>query len=167
MSSAHNSTRPEGGLTSTSDKSFTDRPIKESDWDGFLELKPVNPEKNHILLVDDDSEQLNCLSLVLSRSGYQVTCASSVGEAIGLLGQRTFNVLISDLKMPEMNGFEFLKVARAIESSESEREIPFIVLTAANEDLEVTAFERGADMFCEKFRAPYLLSKQVQFLLEE
>lgn len=136
-------------------------------WDDLLELKPVNPLNTSVLLVDDDPDQLRYLSYLVSRAGYRVTAASTVSDALALLGQRPFQILISDLKMPDMNGFEFLKAVRALERADAVRPIPVIVLTGAQGDVELAAIEQGADMFCEKFRVQTLLPKQIQFLLEE
>jgi CheY-like chemotaxis protein len=140
---------------------------RESDWGGTLRLKSVNPLNTSILLVDDDSDQLRYLSYVISRAGYRVTATSTVHDALALLSDRHFQILISDLKMPEMNGFEFLKAVRALEQQDAVRPIPVIVLTGTQGDVELAAIEQGADMFCEKFRVQTLLSKQIQFLLEE
>ena len=68
--------------------------------------------------------------------------------------------------MPEMNGFEFLQAIRGLEGNWSTSDIPVIMLTACGDDLEFSALERGADMFCEKYRANSLLVKQIRFLLE-
>jgi CheY-like chemotaxis protein len=54
-----------------------------------------------ILLVDDDESILNVLTLVLSHNGFQVTCAANVNQALALIGSQTFDVLVSDLHMPE------------------------------------------------------------------
>jgi two-component system sensor histidine kinase/response regulator len=137
------------------------------DWDGVLQLKSVNPVNTSVLLVDDDPDQLRYLSYLVSRAGYRVTATTTVHDALSLLSERQFQILISDLKMPEMNGFEFLKAVRALERPDASRPIPVIVLTGTQGDVELAAIEQGADMFCEKFRVQTLLPKQIQFLLEE
>ena len=166
MTSIHVSKQLETWALGLTQRFFGCALTNESDWDEPLELRPVNPENTRILLVDDDPDQLEGLSFVLSKVGYRVTVADSVHDAISLLQRDAFHVLVSDLRMPEMNGFEFLKAVRALEGPQSYREMPIIMLTGANGDLELAALEQGADMFCEKFRAPLLLPKQVQFLLE-
>jgi DNA-binding response OmpR family regulator len=65
-----------------------------------------------------------------------------------------------------MNGFDFVKALRRMDVEWNAQEVPVIVLTACGEDLEFSALEKGADMFCEKFRADSLLVKQIRFLLE-
>jgi CheY-like chemotaxis protein len=166
MKSVHGSKRLEPWALSSEHQFLGGQSGNENDWDGLLELKPVHPRNTRVLLVDDDPDQLLALSFVLSKNGYRVTIADSVREAISLLQRNTFHVLVSDLRMPEMDGFEFLKAVRALEGPQSYREMPIIMLTGANGDIELAALEQGADMFCEKFRAPLLLPKQVQFLLE-
>ncbi len=139
----------------------------DGSWESLAQLKTVIPVNTSVLLVDDDPDQLLYLSHLVSRAGYRVTAASSVHDALILLAQRPFQILISDLKMPDMNGFEFLKAVRALERPDVRRQIPVIVLTGAQGDVEFAAIEQGADMFCEKFRVQTLLPKQIQFLLEE
>lgn len=146
---------------------YEDSTDERSTWDTLVQLKPVNPLNTSVLLVDDDPDQLRYLLYVVSRAGYRVTPASTVRDALTLLAQRPFQILISDLKMPDMNGFEFLKAVRALEGSDASRPLPVIVLTGAQGDVELAAIEQGADMFCEKFRVQTLLPKQIQFLLEE
>ena len=65
-----------------------------------------------------------------------------------------------------MTGFDFVKALRRMDAEWNTQEVPVIVLTACGEDIEFSALEKGADMFCEKFRAESLLVKQIRFLLE-
>jgi CheY-like chemotaxis protein len=103
---------------------------------------------------------------MVERAGYKVSTADSAQAALSLMEEKQFNVVVSDFKMPEMNGFEFVKALRKLDAEWNTKEVPVIVLTACGEDIEFSALERGADMFCEKFRADSLLVKQIRFLLE-
>ena len=135
--------------------------------EGFgFELRSINPVHNSILIVDDDPDQLKMLERIIQKAGYQVMTSSSPTEALGMIAEKQFSVIVSDYKMPEMNGFEFLQALRGLEANWSTADIPVIMLTACGDDLEFAALERGADMFCEKFRADALLVKQIRFLLE-
>jgi CheY-like chemotaxis protein len=137
-----------------------------SDWDYSYDVKPKKNRQNSVLIIDDDSDQLNMLQLMVERAGYKVITAESAEEALHLVEERPFNVIVADYKMPNMNGFDFVKALRRMDVEWNAQEVPVIVLTACGEDLEFSALEKGADMFCEKFRADSLLVKQIRFLLE-
>jgi CheY-like chemotaxis protein len=136
------------------------------DWDYSYDVKPKKNRQNSVLIIDDDSDQLNMLQLMVERAGYKVITAESAEEALHLVEERPFNVIVADYKMPNMNGFDFVKALRRMDVEWNAQEVPVIVLTACGEDLEFSALEKGADMFCEKFRADSLLVKQIRFLLE-
>jgi two-component system chemotaxis sensor kinase CheA len=106
------------------------------------------------------------LQRLIEKAGYHVMTATSAAEALGMVAEKQFSVIVSDYKMPEMNGFEFLQALRGLEAAWPTTDIPVILLTACGDDLEFAALERGADMFCEKHRADALLVKQIRFLLE-
>jgi len=132
---------------------------------GF-ELRSINPNHNAVLVVDDDPDQVKMLQKIIEKAGYHVMTSTSPTEALGMIAEKPFSVIVSDYKMPDMNGFEFLQALRGLEANWSTADIPVILLTACGDDLEFAALERGADMFCEKFRADSLLVKQIRFLLE-
>ena len=66
-----------------------------------------------ILLVDDDFRVLHVLTRALRSGGFQVTATTSGQEALDLLGRESFHAMVLDLNMPQPDGFEILKVARA------------------------------------------------------
>ena len=57
------------------------------------------------LVVDDVSDVTDMLSVLLTHAGYDVTCASTAPEALALAREHHFDVIISDIGMPEMNGY--------------------------------------------------------------
>lgn len=126
----------------------------------------IDPHNQSVLLVDDDPEQLRFLKRIIERAGFSVITSQSATEALDVLGGRAVDLIVSDYKMPEMNGFEFLQALRGVNVEGNGTDIPVIMLTACGDDLEFVALDRGADMFCEKFRAESLLVKQINFLLE-
>jgi CheY-like chemotaxis protein len=129
-------------------------------------VREINPRYRSVLVVDDDPEQLKFLKRIIERAGFKVHASESATEALGVLSDKQVDVIVSDYKMPEMDGFEFLQALRGMDKVWSTADIPVIMLTACGDDLEFVALERGADMFCEKFRAESLLVKQINFLLE-
>ena len=103
--------------------------------------------KKTILVVDDEENIVQALQRILELSGkYEIITALNGKEALTKIGRHLPDLIISDIVMPEMDGFEF---CRQIRSSELTRNIPFIFLTAKKE-LMVQGFKAGADDFIKK-----------------
>jgi PAS domain S-box-containing protein len=95
-----------------------------------------------ILLVDDDTDTLEVLGAVLARAGAEVATASSAAEAMRILGRRTFDLLVSDISMPDQDGFAFLRSVRSLDNRNAR--IPVAALTAhAREEDRQDALNRG------------------------
>ena len=71
-------------------------------------------EQRHILVVDDDEFALQSMADVLKEESYQVVTAAGGSEALDLLPQGSFDLVLTDLKMPEVDGLEVLKQARKV-----------------------------------------------------
>jgi two-component system, NtrC family, response regulator GlrR len=100
----------------------------------------------HILVVDDDADILKLLTLRLAASGYQVDSAQSAHEALTLFKTQPANLVISDLRMPEMDGFALFDTIHALDST-----VPFILLTAHGSIPEaVHATQQGVFSFLTK-----------------
>src|SRR5208282_3727700 len=69
--------------------------------------------KGSVLVVDDEKIILKSCERILTPEGYEVNTASSADEAISLLAQNTYDLIITDLKLPGMSGLEFMKHVRA------------------------------------------------------
>ena len=121
------------------------------------DVKPV------ILLVDDNEEILEFISDDLSDK-YEVLLASNGIEALKILQQEIVQLIISDIMMPEMDGFEFCeKVKSTFELSH----IPVILLTAKNTlQSKIEGLELGADAYVEKPFSPEFLQVQVASLIK-
>ena len=78
------------------------------------------------LVVDDVSDVTEMLSVLLTHAGYEVSTASSAQDAIGLAREHHFDVVISDIGMPEMNGYELARALRLLPGYES---IPMVAVT--------------------------------------
>lgn len=95
---------------------------------------------NKILLIDDEETSSKALSLLLLNEGYRVETAHSGEEAIELLSKRSFDLIISDLFLPGVNGIEVLKKTR-----ESAPHTCFIMITGnASAETAVEAMKEGA-----------------------
>lgn len=78
------------------------------------------------LVVDDVSDVTDMLSMLMKHAGYEVSAASSAQDAIALAREHHFDVIISDIGMPEMNGYE---LAEALRSLPGYQTVPMIAVT--------------------------------------
>ena len=78
------------------------------------------------LVVDDVSDVTDMLSVLLTHAGYDVTCASTAPEALKLAREQRFDVVISDIGMPEMNGYELAEALRSLPGYDS---VPLVAVT--------------------------------------
>jgi DNA-binding response OmpR family regulator len=110
-----------------------------------------------ILVVDDDENILNLEKTILGQKGFDVTGASGGLEALKLLGERTFDLVLLDVMMPEVDGFT---VCRKIKEDQRLKDIPVIFLTAkGGGEALAEGFESGAIMYINKpFTANKLLT---------
>ena|SRR5579859_4803853 len=72
----------------------------------------IHPSRHQVLIVEDDAAVRNTLSLLLKASGYEVTTASNGIEALAQMKSGLPAVVLSDLNMPKMSGFELLTEVR-------------------------------------------------------
>jgi len=79
----------------------------------------------HILIVEDDKELCELFSTVLVKNGYKTTCAKDGIEALDVLDKEYIDLIISDVMMPNMDGFELTKTVR-----EAQFNIPILIITA-------------------------------------
>ncbi|WP_300673004.1 sigma-54 dependent transcriptional regulator [Desulfoluna sp.] len=99
-----------------------------------------------ILLVDDELELLKILSRTLSRHGFQVQCAASAEEGIEFLSETAFDLVVSDMALPGMDGLGFLQKVREFETS-----LPFIIMTGVGTiENAVAAIQNGAFHYITK-----------------
>jgi CheY-like chemotaxis protein len=103
-----------------------------------------------ILVVDDDQDALDMLTLVLTDAGAAVRTAASAAEALALLRWIRPHVLVSDLAMPDQDGYSLIRNLRAVER-ESGRETPAVALTAyVRVQDRARAEAAGFNVFVEK-----------------
>jgi signal transduction histidine kinase len=127
--------------------------------DGGAAAEPV-----HILLVDDRPENLFALEAVLEPLGQHLVRATSGEEALRALLVRDFALILLDVQMPGMNGFETAQLVKARERS---RSIPIIFLTAISKEeaYVVRGYEAGAvDYLAKPFNPDVLRSKVAVFV---
>ena len=107
----------------------------------------------NILIVDDKKENRYLLESLLKGSGYQTYSATNGNEALGILDSQKIGLIISDIMMPEMDGFQFCK---NVKSSKIFSPIPFIFYTATftSRQDEILALKLGASKFIRKPMEP-------------
>jgi pilus assembly protein CpaE len=119
------------------------------------------PEK--ILVVDDDLDTLRLVGLMLQRQGYQITAADNGPQALTLAQSETPNLILLDVMMPGMDGYE---VARRLRANPATANIPIIMFTAkAQVDDKVMGFEVGVDDYLTKPTQPRELFAHVKAVL--
>lgn len=120
-------------------------------------------QKPLILMVDDDRKNLKYAKLILGKE-YRIAAAESGPLALGFLETNLPDLILLDIKMPEMDGFETLE---RIQSMESCKTVPVIFLTAdADAVTETKCLSAGAVDFIGKPFVPQVLLKRVQRSLE-
>jgi len=98
--------------------------------DGLSIECPPRLDGVRVLVVDDDFDTRQMLKAVLSECQADVITASSAAEAIKEIEQRKPDVLVSDLGMPEQDGYELIKQVRKTESADNAARVPAVALTA-------------------------------------
>jgi CheY-like chemotaxis protein len=89
-------------------------------------------KKVRILYIDDEEEALSAMKIGLEDRGYEVTTALSGEDALGALKKQTPDVIITDLRMTPMNGFELFQKVKKIPKFKA---TPFFFLTAVDDFL--------------------------------
>ncbi|MCB9135449.1 MAG: response regulator [Anaerolineales bacterium] len=117
-----------------------------------------------ILVVDDEPVSLMLLDTILRRSSFAVATALSGHEALTLLQQEPFDLMILDLLMPDMDGLTVLEILRKDPYFEN---FPVIVFTAVSQNrVRLDAFEKGATTFLTKPVSSHELTRVVNKYLQ-
>ena len=116
------------------------------------------PDKKKILVVDDEDDILHFLELVLREKGYDVVTAGGGHEALTQAQIERPDLVLLDIMMPQMDGWEVLKLLRVDDDT---RRIPVAMLSARTEAKDrVQGLQEGAiDYICKPFSLTELLGK--------
>ncbi|WP_442602387.1 ATP-binding protein [Paenibacillus sp. KN14-4R] len=108
----------------------------------------LDDKKMNILAVDDDPVNLNVLVGILSTEPYNITTATSAFEVLELLGNERWDLLIADVMMPHMSGYE---LTQRVREHYSVSELPVLLLTARSQPADIyTGFSSGANDYMTK-----------------
>ncbi|MBC7927171.1 MAG: response regulator [Bryobacteraceae bacterium] len=108
--------------------------------------KPATPPANNLrlLVVDDNSRGLLARKVVLEEQGYQVTTCCTPEEALALFETSPFDIVVTDYRMPNINGVELLERLRSI------RPVPVVLMSGMVEVLGLNEGNTGADAVVTK-----------------
>src|SRR5262245_30394342 len=122
-------------------------------------------QSSRILVVEDNAANREVLARRLTRQGHQVVAAANGAAALDLVGRQEFDLVLLDLIMPEMDGFEVL---RRLKAAEHTSHVPVIVISALDElDSVVRCIETGAEDYLTKPFDPVLLRARIDACLEK
>jgi CheY-like chemotaxis protein len=114
----------------------------------------------HVLLVDDNPKALEILELRLKTLGHRTTIAQNGEIALGLVERERPDVIVLDVTMPEMNGYQACRAIKRIDP-----QIPIIILTAKAEPADrFWATQSGADEFLNKPIDPAVVVEKILLL---
>ncbi|MEG4319526.1 MULTISPECIES: response regulator [unclassified Microcoleus] len=156
----------QSGATAMVGAKGKEAPIAPADT-GESEVNPSETPKGNILIVDDLIENLQFLTKVLNKHGYKVRSVTNGKMALRTIHNHPPDVILLDIKMPEMDGYE---VCEALKVDENTSEIPVIFLSALDEVLDkVKAFQVGGiDYITKPFQSEELIARiQTQLTIQQ
>ena len=115
-----------------------------------------------ILVVDDTAQNRRLMEAVLSPQGYDLLSAASGREALDLVAAEPADLVLLDIVMPEMDGYE---VCRTLRADPATQMLPIIMLTSSGDQDKVGAIDAGADDFIARPFDPHELLARVRSLL--
>jgi two-component system response regulator RegX3 len=116
--------------------------------------------KASVLIIEDIREMADLIKLYLEKEGIETEIRESAEESIELLATRPFDLLVLDLNLPGMDGFQFLQWFR------KDHDTPVIIVSARDEDEDIVmGLGIGADEFVTKPFSPKVLAARVRALL--
>jgi len=135
------------------------RPLAEE------EAGAVPAERGFVLVVDDNETNRDVLSRHLERQGHTVAVAEDGRQALEMVSAQSFDLVLLDIMMPEMNGYQVLQ---RLKSDATWRDIPVIMISALEDiDSVVRCIEMGAEDYLPKPFDPVLLRARADASLEK
>lgn len=120
-------------------------------------------DRTRILVVEDDESMARVLSVIFESSGYDVHVEHSGRAAIGYAAETAVNLVVLDLRLPDLNGYEVCKAIRRFSNS---WELPILMLTGMDKPVDqLRGFAFGADAYLTKPCDPDEILKTVSSLI--
>ncbi len=121
--------------------------------------------KKKILIVDDEINCLRMFHIILEQEGYKIAEATNGIEAIEKTQKENFDLILLDLKMPDMDGYE---VCRALKVGKKTSSVPIIILTGSTKVTEMDkSFSSGANAYMDKSTSPVKVIAKVKEMIEK
>jgi two-component system alkaline phosphatase synthesis response regulator PhoP len=116
-----------------------------------------------VLIVDDEKDIRDLLAYNLSKEGFAILTAADGNEAISVLAEHPVALIVLDIMMPGLDGFE---VCKRIRANEAIKNLPVIFLTARSAEVDqIVGLELGADDYIQKPVSPRVLVARVKSIL--
>ncbi len=117
-----------------------------------------------ILIVDDSKTVRNLVAFIMKKEGFKVVTAEDGLDGLEkLYSAEKIDLIVSDINMPRMDGFTFIKSVR---EQESYRDIPIVVLSTEGQEKDIQAgLSIGANMYMVKPAQPEKMVKNIKMLL--
>ena len=116
-----------------------------------------------ILIAEDEPDIRELITLTLQFNGFDVTSARDGAEAVEIAQRGQFDLILMDVRMPRMTGYEACRRLRELDGT---RDIPIIFLSAKGQEAEVQqGLQAGADQYILKPFAPDMLSRKIKEVL--
>jgi adenylate cyclase len=129
------------------------------------EIQTPAHEHGRILIVDDSPINRDILTHRLARQGHEVIAAEDGRRALDVISKNKLDLVLLDILMPELNGFQVLQILKA---DKQLRELPVIMISALDElDSVVRCIEMGAEDYLPKPFNPVLLNARIKSSLEK
>jgi len=118
----------------------------------------------HILIVDDSKTIRNLVAFIMKKEGFKVTMAEDGMDGLEkLYSADHIDLIISDINMPRMDGFTFIKTVR---EQEAYRDVPIVVLSTEGKEQDIQqGISLGANLYMVKPAQPDKMMKNVRMLL--
>ncbi|MNO35865.1 Sensory transduction protein regX3 [compost metagenome] len=114
----------------------------------------------NVLIVDDDQDIVAVLSIYLEAENFHVLFANNGLDALDIVKEKPIDIILLDVMMPEMNGFQFLKELRQAST------IPVLFITAKNQSTDkILGLQLGADDYIEKPFDPLEVNARIMAIL--
>ena len=140
------------------------KPAADSGNESVSSAGAHHDKRARILVVDDVADNRDLLGRRLTRQGYDVECADGGRAALELVGQESFDLVLLDVMMPEVDGFQVLQ---HIKQTPSTRDIPVIMISALDDMASIVrCIELGAEDYLPKPFDPVLLKARIAASLE-